>query len=550
MRRSRAVLAALVSLLLAPFAIYAADIPFLLDTNRLRQRLAVELENALGRDVKLGGLTVALFSGGLTGTQFEIGEDPLFSNGPFLSAAKVSARIAVRPFLFQKKLDIIGLELNAPQIRIAQDASGKWNFSSLGKRTKSTSTIEAAPTPQPKATGQKKPEDIPPRLAIKHVQVAGGQLELERESGKSILKNVYLLLENFGVSNTFPFTVTANVEGGGSVAATGVAGPLIDSDRARVPFQAKAKVIELNLLNSNAVSKETNLQGIVSFDGDILSASSGSVQTLKLQGTIEGKDFVFAQGGRPVHQTLLMNFQTDYDRDARSGTLNRGDVRAGNLSAFLTGSYELPKGSTVVHLNFRGAGMPLADLMGLLPALNLSLPKGSLFDGGTAMADLKIDGPLKNAVTSGPVQLTNTHLAGFDLGSQMKSLSSLTGIRVGPDTVFESAAAVVRVSAEGTRLEGIRAIANGIGELTGSGTVSPAHQLNFQMQAKIRPTVGLVRVIAGKGETMIPFTVQGTVEHPKFVADVKRAAAGIAAQRTNQMSNAARQAMDRLKPRK
>ena len=274
------------------------------------------------------------------------------------------------------------------------------------------------------------------------------------------------------------------------------------------------------------------------------------MQTLKLQGTLQASDFVLALGGRPVNQTLHMNFQTDYDRDTHSGTLNRGDVRAGNLTASLTGSYELPKGSTVVHLNFRGAGMPLSELMGLLPALNLSLPQGSLFDGGTVMTDLKIDGPLKDAVTSGPVQFTNTHLAGFDLGSQMKSLSSLTGIRVGPNTVFESVAAVVHVSTEGTRLEGIRAIANGIGELTGSGTVSPAHRLNFQMQAKIRPTAGLVRVMAGTGETMIPFAIQGTAEHPKFIPDIRRAAAGIAAQRTAEMNKAARRVVDRLKPRK
>jgi hypothetical protein len=56
-----------------------------------------------------------------------------------------------------------------------------------------------------------------------------------------------------------------------------------------------------------------------------------------------------------------------------------------------------------------------------------------------------------------------------------------------------------------------------IGKVSGSGTVSPANDLDFKMSA----TVHASGLLAAVGDTPIPFTVQGTCSDPVFRPEVK-----------------------------
>ena len=63
---------------------------------------------------------------------------------------------------------------------------------------------------------------------------------------------------------------------------------------------------------------------------------------------------------------------------------------------------------------------PVDELEAMLPALGVVLPSGSKLQGGTLSADLAINGPLDKLVIAGPVRLSNTKLAGFDMGSKLE----------------------------------------------------------------------------------------------------------------------------------
>ena len=75
----------------------------------------------------------------------------------------------------------------------------------------------------------------------------------------------------------------------------------------------------------------------------------------------------------------------------------------------------------------------------------------------------------------------------------------------------------MRVSPDGTRADGIQLIAPAIGELSGDGTVSAAHALDFKMRARLH-TSGAMAAI---GQTSVPFLIAGTSSNPVFRPDMK-----------------------------
>jgi AsmA protein len=139
-----------------------------------------------------------------------------------------------------------------------------------------------------------------------------------------------------------------------------------------------------------------------------------------------------------------------------------------------------------------------------------------------------VNGPTDRLVSDGTLALQKTRLAGFDLGSQMKTVAQLTGINISPNTDFDTISAAIHSAGGGMRVENILVVAPAIGELAGAGTISPSNALDFKMRAKLH-TGALMNIVSPTGQTAVPFSIQGTSAEPRFVPDVKGMAVGIAA---------------------
>ena len=100
---------------------------------------------------------------------------------------------------------------------------------------------------------------------------------------------------------------------------------------------------------------------------------------------------------------------------------------------------------------------------------------GIATEGRHGVGQPRYRGTLDKLVITGPVNLANTQLAGFDLGSKLGALSTFAGKAVSdPDTSIQNVSLSARVAPEGTKADDINLTVPAVGVITGAGTVSPA----------------------------------------------------------------------------
>jgi AsmA protein len=143
----------------------------------------------------------------------------------------------------------------------------------------------------------------------------------------------------------------------------------------------------------------------------------------------------------------VIKHAVDVNLDNHTGTLTQGDVSIGKAQAHLTGPFHTEGETEVVNLKLNGPSMPVEALEAMLPAFGITLPSGSRLKGGTVSVDLAITGPIDRAVIAGPVKVSDTSLAGFNLGAKLGALSAFTGKAVSqPDTSIRNLSTNVHVS--------------------------------------------------------------------------------------------------------
>ena len=172
-------------------------------------------------------------------------------------------------------------------------------------------------------------------------------------------------------------------------------------------------------------------------------------------------------------------------------------------------------------MRLAGTGMSVSEVASLLPPLDIQLPAGSSLQGGTIGIDANFEGPLTAIVGDASLKVGNTKLTGFDLGTKLSVIETLAGIKATPDTVIETLSSKLHVAPEGQTVRELNLVVPSIGNLDGAGTISAAHALDFTMRATVHTSGALMNVIGQKGDTTIPFFIQGTSENPSFRPDVK-----------------------------
>jgi len=488
----------------------AVVLPLLVDVDRFRPVIQSEMRTALGREVRIGKLQFSLLAGGITAENISIADDPAFSKEPFLRAKSLAVGVDLMPLIFSRSLHVQGLTIQEAEVTLLKNPAGKWNFSTLGAREKSK---------EPEAPSSAGDVSVD-RLKIENSKVTLGHTGAR---GKThTYEDVNVSVHTLSMTSRMPFTVEAKTPSGGALKLEGEAGPLDRTDAARTPFQAEISLEHMDLAATGLLDPAAGIAGIADYKGKVKSDG----KTAQAEGKATADKLKLVRGGGPARQPLTFDHASSYDLESQAGTLTRGDIHLGKSVAKLTGNYDTRGETPVVHMKLRAEGLPVNDIESVLPAVGVTLPSGSSLQGGVASASLSIDGPLDRLVITGPINVSNTALKGFNLGSKLGGMGALAGARTGADTTIQTLASSVRVGPDGIRADGLTIVVPSLGTVTGAGTISPSNALNFKMNAKLTGGAGSMMggmsqiTSLGRSQGTLPFLIQGTTSAPIFLPDV------------------------------
>ena len=538
-----------IAIVVAIIIVLILVLPFVINVNDFRPRIESELTNALGRKVTVGNLSLSLWSGSLAADNIAIADDPAFGNAPFVKAESLNVGVNMVPLICSKTLEIRDITLTRPQVSLLRKPDGKWNFSTIGSQPSQGGSQPGSPIESAKSAAEKPNAKTPARqpssaqqpaapaqgnqssseqsleqnFSVGALNIRNGQISMADTNAPSkahVYSAVDLTMKNLSFTSQFPFTLSADLPGGGGVKLDGTAGPVNRSDASLTPLQAKISVNNLDLARSGFVDPSSGFAGTATFAGTVDSDGNKA----RSMGDATAQHLKLSPKGTPAQITIAMKYSTTYELEKQVGQLT-GDVSVGKASAKLSGTFDLHGAQPVLNMKLNADNMPVDDLETLLPALGVVLPSGSKLQGGTLTSDLTINGPVNQLVIAGPVKLANTKLSGFDMGSKFSSVAALSGAKTGPDTSIQNLSTDVHYSSSGIQTNNLNLVLPALGTMQGTGTVSPQNELDYKMTANFNGSVvgGLTKMagVSGSNGATIPFTITGTASNPKFMPDVK-----------------------------
>ena len=503
-------------------------IPFFVNADTFRPKIQDELSGALGRKVTLGHISLSLLTGSLVAENISIADDPAFSATPFLEAKELRIGVELEPLVFSHSVKITTFTVDSPSIQLIHSANGTWNFSSLG------STASQPASQQTSA---------PPSLTVNELKIENGSAVL---SSTPVAGNpfkctaVNLTVKNLSFTQSFPFELSLQVAGGGSLSLSGTAGPVAQNDTSLTPFQATLEIKHFDPLAAGAVQPSDGISMVADFSAQVASKDGNLTST----GTAAASQLKLARNGTPAPKPVDISYNIDDNLSSRTGQVNDLAIQTGAVQVHISGSFRHDGDEAVLNLHLSAPNLPVDQVEQLLPAAGVTLPSGSRLEGGTLTANLAITGPVNATTIAGPIELDNSQLTGFDLGSKIQGINPIGGTSNG--TEIQKLSADVNNSPQGTRFSNIDAEVPKIGSATGEGTVSPSEELDFQLNAKIAALSAVGGVVnsavggmLGKSSQSasksngggIPLTITGTASNPSIHAQmgkmIKQAANGI-----------------------
>ena len=482
-------------------------VPLFINVDSFRPDLEKKLSAALNRPVHIGRLDASIFSGGASASDITIADDPAFNKDAFLKASSVKVGVQLMPLIFSRQLKVTSLTIQKPDITLLKNGAGKWNYSTLGATAQKT-----APEPSGKSA---------PEITVDTFEIAGGTVRVGRSTGhtagkESIYQNVDLVARNISATSAMPFTLSMELPAGGKMNLEGQAGPLNPADSAKSPLDAKITLKNVDLGATGFVDPGSGIGGNLDFDGQIKSDG----HHIHSEGTAKAANLRVVKGGQPAKQPVALDYKSDYALDSESGTLN-ANLHTGNSLTNASGTLSAKGEDTLANLKIVGKNMAVNDVEGLLPAFGVVMPSGAALQGGNINMDLAAEGPLDRLVITGPLNITGTHLSGFNLGSKLGAIAAFTGNKGSTDTLIQTFSSALRVAPEGIKADNIVLDVPTLGTVTGNGVIAGDNSLDFKMLLKLSSNAtimlgSLTGMAASAPSKGLPFLIQGKTSNPTF----------------------------------
>jgi AsmA protein len=520
MKRWAKVLFAIVGLVV----VWVASIPLFVNANTFRPAIEKQLTTTLGRSVKLGDLGVSLFSGGLVAKDLSIADDPGFSAAPFLTAKELRVGVSLRLLIFSHQVSLRSFQIKSPQIAVIRAANGMWNFSSIGRRAASMDVAAGI---------SKGSEPEFSNLSVGLITIEGGRAVITSSPAHGqpiVYEHVNLTARGFSFASQFPFELSASLRAGGAISATGHAGPVNRADAATTPVDAQISVKRFDPIAAGFLARNAGLSLLADIDMHVV--SDGEILTTNATARIRNLKFNKGATVKPIDLAYSGTHRLRED----SGHIEDVTAKIGYAAIHADGTYQLVglnEEGPLLNLKISGQNLPIDELQPLMTAAAIRLPNGSMLTGGRLAMNVAIIGSAKSLVITGAIELDKTNLVGFDISSHIHGIAASSGLKTGDTTDFEKLRVNVRITNDGVVADQIDAVIPAMGELSGSGTVSPTDQLDFDLIVKVASAKGIGKIGVGlltklntSGGTAgnasgVPMRVTGTTDDPYITADIR-----------------------------
>ncbi|MBI5243788.1 MAG: AsmA family protein [Elusimicrobia bacterium] len=172
-----------------------------LPPEKVRSLVVANAQKALGRDVRLGDVSLNIFRG-LKLEGLEVSERPDFKAGKFASAESFSLKIQWRPLL-RKKVVAERIVLSGLRVSVRKEADGRFNFSDMSG-------------PQPKAQpAAASAAGLPIELNVRRTSVSDGRIVYTDAASSSAwtLSGINAKITDFSIERPFEAEMGLKVEG-------------------------------------------------------------------------------------------------------------------------------------------------------------------------------------------------------------------------------------------------------------------------------------------------------------------------------------------------
>jgi len=515
--------------------IAAVAIRHYVDANTYRPMIESRLTAALSRKVTLGELKLSLTTGSLVADNLAIAEDPEFGQTPFFTAKQLRIGVEMKPLIFNRLLIVRSFEVVDPEIHVVRGENGTWNFSTLshGMSHGLSDGAGSQDAAQPSALAD---------LSVGLITIKDGSAIIEKlpsQGTPRVYDHLDVKLEQFSLANGFPFTVGASLPGDGKVQVSGTVGPVNQQNAAATTFDAQVTITHLDPVAAGYVDPAAGISMIAGLDAHVVSDGVNVTS----EGKVHAEHLILLKGGKAAPHPVDISYQVGHSLKGDSGQVSDLAVQTGAVAIHIKGTYELAARDPVFDLKLSAESVPIDGLQELMPAAGVKLPNDATLKGGTLTANFAIKGSAKDNVIVGSYEMKNAELVGYDLGSKIVGIAALGGIKTGDTLDIDDSRADIRITKAGSESTNIYSMLPALGESTGSGTVTPAGELNFHMISKVTSAKGLNKLgvsiltklngtsAADKPSTAagIPINITGTAENPVITADVSGLLKGNAA---------------------
>lgn len=421
----RKVLIAVVVLIILVIAAVLA-LPHIIDVNQYRGQIQAELQKRLNRPVQLGNMDLSVIPLAVRVDNVSIGDDPNFhSNTAFAQVQRLDVHVKLFPLL-AKNIEVSSLSLQRPKIELIRNASGVWNFASLGHNSNAPQANQVPPS-QP-AQQQQPTQPSPASEAasqggfeLSELQIADGQIavtDYQKHQSRAVYDHIDLTLKDYAPNKPFALDVTAHLPGKGTqtLQLSGKGGPINDSQMLNTPFSGTVKFNEVSLAGAqkflNTLALE-NSDAVITGSTDF-STGSGKASA---KGSLKLNDAVIH--GVNVGYPIQADFDVADDLNTDIIQINQGELKLGSTPVSVKGTLNTRPTPMIVDVNFSTNNASIQEAARLASAFGIAFSPNTKI-AGQITANVHAQGPTDHLALNGNVNGRNLEVTGSDIPQPVK----------------------------------------------------------------------------------------------------------------------------------